>query len=180
MASTGGGNLQTSGNLGMYFVGLTAIVVLGPIAFIHLSSFGASYTFTQIIAMTWTMMVDDRGLILMTVLTRLVYFFGVLLVTFPRLIFVYMINRLYSEKTTRKRVVRTGIISEIWLPATYYIPLLLQAITSPGTISGIPIAIPIPILLIAGLYMLRKKPTKGLPSAWAEAESSEDWWEESK
>ena len=89
-----------------------------------------------------------------------------------------MINRLYNEKTTRKRVVRTGIISEIWLPATYYLPFLLQAIIAPHTISSIPIVIPIPILLIAGLYMLRKKQTKGLPSEWAESDSSKDWWEE--
>ncbi|MFW9886492.1 MAG: hypothetical protein ACFFEX_19060, partial [Candidatus Thorarchaeota archaeon] len=58
-----------------------------------------------------------------------------------------------------------------------YMPFLLQAIMAPSTIGGVTILIPIPILLIAGLYLLRKKPTKGLPVTWAEGERSEDWWD---
>ncbi|MFW9864392.1 MAG: hypothetical protein ACFFET_19050 [Candidatus Thorarchaeota archaeon] len=177
MASTGEEQSQTSSNLGMYLAGLDIIAVLGPAAFIHSSYTGIPYPLIQIMAMSWLLSWGDREPTLMIALTQPYYLLAAQLMTFPRLIFAYMISRLYNEKTTMKRVLCIGIIAELWLPAIYYMPFLLQAIMVPSTIGGVTIIIPIPILLIAGLYMLRKKPTKGLPVTWADGEPSEDWWD---
>jgi hypothetical protein len=178
MASTGEEHPQTLSNLGMYLSGLVAIALLTPTAFSYRFSLGGSYWSNEIMAMTWIQFTDYRGSILMTILTQPSYVFGAQILTFPRLIFIYMISRLYNEKTTTRRAVLTGIISELWLPGIYYTPLLLQAITAPSTIDMVTIAIPIPILLIAGLLLLRRRPAKGLPVAWAAGDRSEDWWDE--
>ncbi|MFW9913153.1 MAG: hypothetical protein ACFFEU_11810 [Candidatus Thorarchaeota archaeon] len=177
MASTGEEQSQTSSNLGMYLAGLAVIAFLGPAAFIHSSYAGIPYPLIQIMAMSWLLSGGDREPTLMIALTQPYYLLAAQLMTFPRLVFAYMISRLYNEKTTMKRVVCIGIIAELWLPAIYYIPFLLQATMAPSTVGGVTIIIPIPILLVAGLYLLRKKPTKGLPVAWAEDDCSEDWWD---
>ncbi|MFW9886257.1 MAG: hypothetical protein ACFFEX_17855 [Candidatus Thorarchaeota archaeon] len=177
MASAGEEQSQTASNLGMYLAGLAVIAVLGPAAFIHSSYTGIPFPLIQIMAMAWLLSMGDREPSLMIALTQPYYLLAAQLMTFPRLVFAYMISRLYNEKTTMKRAVCTGIIAELWLPAIYYMPFLLQAITAPSTIGMVTIVIPIPILLIAGLYLLRKKPTKGLPVTWAEGELSEDWWD---
>jgi hypothetical protein len=161
----------------MYLVGLAVIAVLGPAAFIHSSYTGIPYPLIQIMAMSWLLSWGDREPTLMIALTQPYYLLAAQLMTFPRLIFIYMISRLYYEKTTMKRVVCIGIITEIWLPAIYYIPFLLQATMVPSTIGGVTIIIPIPILLISGLLLLRRRPAKGLPVTWAEGESFGDWWD---
>ncbi|MHA2384933.1 MAG: hypothetical protein ACXAEE_01840 [Candidatus Thorarchaeota archaeon] len=178
MASTGDGNSQRYSNLGRYLAGLVAIVVLGPTVLTHYVSAEPSFSWTQIVAMMWFYMVEENGPVLVTVFTQPLFFALLPILVIPRLYFISMIKKLYNEETTRKRVVRVGIISEIWLPLVYYIPLLPFVIMAPWTFGGIPITIPIPILLIAGLYMLRRKPAKGMPSTWAEIDGSQDWWEE--
>jgi len=178
LASTGKGKSQPSDSFGMYLAGLVAIVVLGPSVLTHFISMEPSYWWTQIVAMIWFYMVDDSGSVLVTVLTQPLFFALLPLLVIPRLYFISMIKKLYDEKTTRKRVVRVGIISEIWLPVVYYIPLLPFVIMTPGAIGGIPITIPIPILLFAGMYLLRRRPARGMPSTWAEIDGSQDWWEE--
>lgn len=178
LASTGEGKFQPPDNHGIYLAGLVTIVVLAPFVLIHYIASEASYWWTQIVAMVWFYMADASGFVLMTVFTQPLFFMLLPLLVIPRLFFIVMINRLYKEKTTRKRVVRVGIISEIWLPAVYYIPLLPFAIMAPWTIGVIPIAIPIPILFIAGMYLLRRRPARGMPSTWVENDGSQDWWEE--
>ncbi|MFX0056497.1 MAG: hypothetical protein ACFFAX_15830 [Promethearchaeota archaeon] len=177
MASTGEEQSQTSSNLGTYLAGLAVIAVLGPAAFIHSSYTGIPYPLIQIMAMSWLLSWGDRDPTLMIAITQHYYLLAAQLMTFPRIIFAYMISRLYNEKTTMKRVVCIGIIAELWLPAIYYMPFLLQAIMAPSAMGGVTIIIPIPILLIAGLFLLRRRPAKGLPVAWAEDDSSEDWWD---
>ncbi|MHA2143472.1 MAG: hypothetical protein ACXADC_16990 [Candidatus Thorarchaeota archaeon] len=178
MASTGDGNPQIYSNLDMYLAGLVAIVALGPTVLTHFVAIEASFSWTQIVAMMWYYMVEESGPVLVTVFTQPLFFALLPLLVIPRLYFISMIKKLYNEKTTRKRVFRIGIIAEIWLPAVYYLPLLPFAILAPWTIGGIPITIPIPILFIAGMYMLRRIPTRGMPTTWAEVDGSEDWWEE--
>ena len=122
-------------------------------------------------------MASPYGSTLYTVLTQPLFFALLPLLSIPRFYFISMINSLYNEKTSRKRVVRVGIISEIILPLAYIVPLLPFLIMSPWLVGGIPIAVPIPILFIAGMLMLRRMSTRGLTSTWARDDDSVNWWE---
>ena len=178
LPSTGEGKPQPPDNLGMYLAGLVAIVVLGPTVLIHFVAMEASYSWTQIMAMMWFYMDQESGPVLVTVLTNPLFFALLPLLVIPRLYFISMIKKLYNEETTRKRVVRVGIISEIWLPLVYYLANLPFAIIAPWTLGGIPIALPVPILFIAGMYLLKRRPAEGMPLTWAEMDGSQDWWED--
>ncbi|MHA2353843.1 MAG: hypothetical protein ACXADC_01605, partial [Candidatus Thorarchaeota archaeon] len=145
---------------------------------VHFIGFEASFWHTQIVAMIWAYMADSYGSTLYTVFTQPLFFILLPLLVIPRLYFISMINKLYNEKTSRKRVVRVGIISEIWLPLVYYVPLLPFLIISPWVVGGIPMAVPIPFLFIAGMFMLRRIPARGLPSTWTGDDDSENWWED--
>ncbi len=96
---------------------------------------------------------------------------------FLRLVFVYQVYKYYLGTTSRKRVVITGILGELQFPL---ISLLLVPICllNPGL--AVIISIPIPILLIAGLLVLRYIPKPKGTSEWTELDEDKDWWDKEK
>ncbi len=96
---------------------------------------------------------------------------------FLRLVFVYQVYKYYLGTTSRKRVVITGILGELQFPL---ISLLLVPICllNPGL--AVIISIPIPILLIAGLLVLRYIPKPKGTSEWTELDEDKDWWDKQK
>jgi len=98
--------------------------------------------------------------------------------TFMRFVFAYMLFRLYSGKSTIKRVMLTGIVMELFLPVFYLITYLPMLLMNPGWFS-MPLLLPIPILLFYGVMIL-----KGYPplqdKLWIETEKTEYWWDKSK
>ena len=98
--------------------------------------------------------------------------------TFLRLVFGYMLYRLYCGKTTQKRVLLTGIVMELFLPVFYLMTYLPMLVMYPGWYT-IPVLLPIPILLLYGVVIV-----KGFPppqdKLWIETEKTEYWWEQTK
>jgi len=96
---------------------------------------------------------------------------------FLRLVFVYQVYKYYLGTTSRKRVVITGILGELQFPliSLLMVPICLL---NPGL--AVIISIPIPILLIAGLLMLRYIPRAQGVSGWTELDEDKDWWEKEK
>jgi hypothetical protein len=88
-----------------------------------------------------------------------------LLYTFPRFIFLYQMVRYYSYKNSRKAVIMSGIVSELF-PALISVLMIigwqLGWTQPPPSLSDpwFPIYIPIPALLIIGLGIVLMAPRK--------------------
>ncbi len=96
---------------------------------------------------------------------------------FLRLVFVYQVYKYYLGTTSRKRVVITGILGELQFPL---ISLLMVPICLLNPSLAVIISIPIPILLTAGLLMLRYIPKPKSISGWTELDGDKDWWDKEK
>ncbi len=156
----------------------TLIALFSPLA-LQIYDYGSSmFSDFSLIAMIWiyqsSQWMGPYGSLLIDPLML----FQSLPFTFLRFVFGYMLYRLYSGKSTQKRVLLTGIIMELFLPAFYLIPFLPMLIMNPGWFS-IPVLLPIPILLLYGVVIV-----KGFPppqdKLWIETEKTEYWWEKSK
>lgn len=90
----------------------------------------------------------------------------------PRFAFVYWVYRYYVGKTTRKRALIVGVISETWwwIPS---IPTMLMLIIYPSFY----IQLPIPILFLLGLVIMKRMPTLAVYEPWEDIQEERDWWE---
>lgn len=157
-----------------WITGLALLIGLfGPLSVQSFS--GSIFNDFSIAAMTWIYQVNSwyGGFILNPFMI-----FESIPFTFMRLVFGYMLYRLYSGKTTQKRVVITGIIMELFLPVFYYITYLPILLFNPGW-SGFPVLLPIPLLLLYGLAIAKRYPPPE-EEHWIETDKKEYWWEQSK
>ncbi|MFX1261865.1 MAG: hypothetical protein ACFFAZ_07260 [Promethearchaeota archaeon] len=96
--------------------------------------------------------------------------------TFLRIVFVWMIYRLYRGKTSIRRVAVTAIATELQVPAIFLVQFLA---ISPiyGGWPSLPLPIPIPLLALVGLLLIKIAPPPE-DELWIEKEQTEYWWEE--
>jgi hypothetical protein len=97
-------------------------------------------------------------------------FFESLVYTLPRVLFLYLMLRLYRGRTTKRRVIGWGIVAELF-------PALVSLIRIAGWITGwtqpppalsdpyFPIYVPIPSLLLVGLILMGTVPPDRKPEA---------------
>ena len=97
--------------------------------------------------------------------------------TFMRFVFGYMLYRLYSGKSTIKRVMLTGIIMELFMPVIYLVSYLPMLLMNPGWFS-MPVLLPIPILLLYGVVIIKLFPSPK-DELWIETDikTTGHWWE---
>jgi hypothetical protein len=88
--------------------------------------------------------------------------------TFIRLIFVFQISRYYGGKSTRKRTVIVGILTELPL----WVSFLLLVLPSWGI--WITFSMPLPFLLVAGVMLVWRYPRLEVENHWEE--QGEAWW----
>lgn len=85
--------------------------------------------------------------------------------TFMRLVFVYQMHRYLLGRTTRKRTIIVGILSELQIAImTLPVFLILSLLGTFELIFGF--FIPIPVLLLVGLIIMRVVPTSKIESPW--------------
>ncbi|MFW9931045.1 MAG: hypothetical protein ACFFDR_00100 [Candidatus Thorarchaeota archaeon] len=106
-------------------------------------------------------------------------FFSTLPVVFIRYVFVFMMYRYFSGKTTRKRAIITGVASEIQLPALYLILMIPSFLfTPPGGYFFFPLIFPVPVLFVVGYAIIRFRPPPE-DETWIDKEVAKQWWDSS-
>ena len=160
-------NLDTSSmkpSLTVLIVSLLLIALFGPSNLNMYLELGQIY----LIGMSW-----ELG----GVMLSFTFFLVGLPFMFLRLVFVYQVYKYYLGTTSRKRVLITGILGELQFPL---ISLLMIPICLLNPSLAIIISIPIPILLVAGLLMLRNIPRAQGVSGWTKLDEDKDWWDKEK
>lgn len=160
-------NLNTSSmkpSLTVLIVSLLLITLFGPSNLNIYLELGRIY----LIGMSW-----ELGSFMLS----FTFFLVGLPFMFFRLVFVYQVYKYYLGTTSRKRVVITGILGELQFPI---ISLLMIPICLSNPNLAVIISIPIPILLIAGLLILRYIPKPKGISEWTELDEDKDWWDKEK
>jgi len=156
---------------------MLGIALLGPAAIMY-SDYGFSTSY-QIVAVLWQVYsyFDPYS----PVPAPQIYFeplliVGTLPLLFLRYIFVYLMYRLYTGKTTRKRTLLCGIAAELQIPAFYYILTLPSLLFyPPGYGFYFPLIIPTPLLFISGYLIIRIRPP-ATDASWIEEEPKSQWW----
>jgi hypothetical protein len=94
---------------------------------------------------------------------------------FLRLAYAYQMVRLYKGRTTKKRALTLGIVSELPF-VMLFILYLIMWFFSPYNPMGL--AGPTLILLIVGILIIRFRPPPESPETWAEMPEDKPWWVE--
>lgn len=159
---------------------ISATALLGPIAMMYMSYDWSAQL--QIVAPMWYIyyyswndyMYDP----IPPIMARFdpLMFLGTLPIVFLRYIFIIMMYRYYSGKTTRIRTLFAGVIAELQLPAFYYILMTISFILYPGGMFYIPLVIPTPLLLLVGYALIRYRPPIE-DEVWIDRESTKQWWD---
>ncbi|MHA1907838.1 MAG: hypothetical protein ACW98Y_11130 [Candidatus Thorarchaeota archaeon] len=149
-------------------LGIMALVALFAPAHAQVSEWGSS-----IIAMTWQWSIYTYDSWFM--FDPIFMLISSLPFTFLRPVFIVMFNRLYKEKTTKRRVLLVGIISEIFVEAIYYGMMIIQLIVYPWGMFGIPLIFPVPLLFGLGLVYMKLVPPPEV-SSWVEETEPNHWW----
>ena len=125
------------------------VALLTPVA---IDTNPSEFSSIAIIAMTWGILIAGtfRTPILLLNPLGLVSLWQY---TILRLLFVLMIYRFYSGKTTLRKCAMVGIASEFQFPIVALLPHLFEFLSNPHW-SYIPI-IPIPILILTGFVITR-------------------------
>lgn len=99
---------------------------------------------------------------------------------FLRYVFVFMVYRLYTGKTTRRRTYLAGLAAELQLVGIYGVMSLVSLLSAPyGGVFYMPIIVPIPVMFLCAYAFIRfiSPPEEKL---WIEEETPKQWWERFK
>jgi len=94
---------------------------------------------------------------------------------FLRLAYAYQMVRFYKGRTTKKRTLTLGVVSELPF-AILFIPFFIMWFLNPyGSMN---LTGPTLILLIVGILIIRLKPPPEPPEIWKEMPEEKPWWVE--
>ncbi len=149
---------------------MALVALLAPIAFgfsgydgLHLSVIAVLWAFTSSPYFTHLEIMNIFTLITMMP-------FG-----FLRLAYAYQMVRLYKGRTTKKRTLTLGIVSELPFVMLFILYLILWFLNPYGPMG---LAGPTLILLIVGLLIIRFRPPPESPEIWEEMSVEKSWWME--
>jgi len=148
---------------------LLMIAILSP-AYLDIYPRTGFYPSIAIFAMSWQ--ISDYPLN--------IFMFGpeLFLVAFPfmflKFVFIYLLIKYYFHMTTRNRVIIVGIFGEVQL-TLIGLAIIPLAIRTTGL--AVMFSLPIPILLLAGLLVLKFIPAPPLLGDWDELEKPKEWWD---
>jgi hypothetical protein len=101
-------------------------------------------------------------------------FIGNLPVTFLRLVFVYQVYRFYQGRTTRKRTLLVGVVSELQMAIVSILGVIIPVFSLISRFF-----IPIPILFLVALVIIKVAPPSEVSTPWKHSEDTESWWAQS-
>ena len=148
---------------------MSLVALLAPLAFglsgwdgLHYSVIAVLWSFTSTPYSTYLEITNIFTLVTMMP-------FG-----FLRLAYAYQMVRFYKGRTTKKRTLTLGIVSEIPF-AILFIPYLIMWLLNP--LGPIALGGPTLILLIVGILIIRFRPPPKSPETWVELSEEKSWWE---
>ena len=148
---------------------MALVALLAPLAFsiavydgLHLSVLAVLWIFTSV---PWGTHLETSN----TFLSYLMPF------GFLRLAYAYQMFRLYKGRTTKKRTLTLGIVSELPF-ALVFIPVLIMWFLNPY--GPMYLMGPTFILLIVGILIIRLKPPLEPPEIWEGMADEKPWWVE--
>ncbi|MCK4484017.1 MAG: hypothetical protein KAU89_04285 [Candidatus Thorarchaeota archaeon] len=158
-----------SGNPTVVGIVMTLVALIAPLAF-FLSDYDGLYI--SLIAVLWSFTSSSyyTSLVIADILTLSMSLpFG-----FLRFAYAYQMVRLYKGRTTKKRTLTLGIVSELPF-AILFIPNLIMWLLTPYG----PMALggPTLILLIVGILIVRFRPPPETPEIWEDLSEEKSWWE---
>ncbi len=149
---------------------MALVALLAPLTFSFHDYDGLHF---QVVAVLWIFSVTPWGTFLET---SNHFFFSVLMYYgFLRLAYAYQMVRLYKARTTKKRTLTLGIVSELpmTLPLLEVLIMWLLNPYGPMVLGG-----PTLILLIVGTLIIRFRPPPESPEIWEAMPEEESWWVE--
>jgi hypothetical protein len=149
-------------------VGVMAIVALFAPAHVQTSEWSSS-----VMAMTWMWYIyewDSWFSFLDPYMTL-----QLLMFTFLRPVFLAMFYRMYKEKSTKKRVLIVGFLSESIIELFYYSMTIFFMLMSPWGWYSISWIFPIPLLFGIGLLYMKLVPPPEV-SSWVDESEPSHWW----
>jgi hypothetical protein len=102
------------------------------------------------------------------------FFLAGSLFMFLKFVFIYQLFKYYFHMTTKNRVIIVGIFSELELTL---IGLAIAPLAGGTTGPAVVFSLPIPILLLAGVLVLKFIPAPPFLGDWDELEKPKEWWE---
>ncbi|MHA2065538.1 MAG: hypothetical protein ACXABY_14280 [Candidatus Thorarchaeota archaeon] len=167
---------ETGANVKMpVLLTLAIVMILAPMGCVLHFFDAGPFWYMQILAMSWLVNIESDNIYFRPDSMML---FATLAFSFMRFVFLYMVWRAYQGKTTQKRVIRVGIAMELCFTLLYYLPLIISILLIPMWSTSLQLAIPFPILLLAGWIVLKLRPPSETFSSWVESEQAEPWWDE--
>ena len=149
---------------------MALVALLAPIAFgfssydgQHLSVFAVLWAFSSSPYLTHLEIMNIFSLITMMP-------FG-----FLRLAYAYQMFRFYNGRTTKKRTLTLGIVSELPFVMLFVLYFIMWFLYPYGPMG---LAGPTLILLIAGILIIRLKPPPKPPEMWEGMPEEKPWWAE--
>jgi accessory gene regulator protein AgrB len=92
----------------------------------------------------------------------------------PRLVFSYQMVRLYKGRTTKKRTVLLGLITDCYFLFVMF-PSLISMLLYPS--SYFYMVLPIPIALLVALILMKIRPPSQVITPWKELDEPDKWWD---
>ena len=92
---------------------------------------------------------------------------------FLRLAYAYQMVRLYKGRTTKKRTLTLGIVSELPFMILFIPFVIIWLLDQHGSVA---LGGPTLILLIVGILIVRFRPPPESPETWAEISEEKSWW----
>ena len=147
---------------------MALVALLTPIGF-----FASGYDglYISLIAILWSFSSSSFSTILVTAdITTLIMSmpFG-----FLRLAYAYQMVRLYKGRTTKKRTLTLGIVSELPFMILFIPFVIIWLLDQHGSVA---LGGPTLILLIVGILIVRFRPPPESPETWAEISEEKSWW----
>ena len=149
---------------------MTLVALLAPFAF-NLSSYDGLYL--SIIGVLWNFTSSPHYTHLDIANPFMII--SMMPFGFFRLAYAYQMFRLYKGRTTKKRTLTLGIVSELPF-ALVFIPVLIMWFLNPY--GPMYLMGPTFILLIVGILIIRLKPPLEPPEIWEGMADEKPWWVE--
>jgi hypothetical protein len=99
--------------------------------------------------------------------------------TFLKPVFLFMFYRLYKGRTTRRRTIFVGLLSELQVAVPSYLSYIITISMYPPGWFSFPIVYPIPLVFIIGLVALKLSPPPE-DQSWIQESEPSYWWKETE
>ena len=92
----------------------------------------------------------------------------------PRIVFSYQMVRLYKVRTTKKRAIILGLITDCYF-LFLMLPTLIAMLLYPS--GYLYMILPVPLVFLVALLLIKLRPPPKVLTPWKELDKPDKWWE---